>query len=198
MIECYIIRNGGMAYPATDHDKDEFKKLKPYTPYRAEYKQVSRRSLQHHKLYFGGLLRLAMDYWEPAGGLVSPDEKRALTEFCDWLGGRMTDPSAMVTARDTYLARLYEARSNEHPAPHKDIKALHEWVKLEAGYFDWVATPGGMTKQSRSINFNAMSQEEFEQFYKAAFSVVWRFILSRTFGSEAEAENVISRLVAMG
>jgi len=43
-----------------------------------------------------------------------------------------------------------------------------------------------------------MDQDDFAAFYKAAFSVVWKFILSRTFASEAEAENAIHQLLALG
>jgi hypothetical protein len=59
-------------------------------------------------------------------------------------------------------------------------------------------TPGGLKKKALSINFNAMDQYEFNDFYKAAFSVCWQFILSRTFESEGQADNAINQLLAFG
>jgi len=43
-----------------------------------------------------------------------------------------------------------------------------------------------------------MSQDEFGVFYKAAFSVVWRFILSRAFEDDNQAQNAIDQLLQFG
>ena len=81
----------------------------------------------------------------------------------------------------------------------KDVdEALHEWIKIEAGHFEYAMTPNGVTKKALSINFNAMDQDQFNDFYKAAFNVCWRFILSRTFEDERQADNAISQILAFG
>jgi len=75
------------------------------------------------------------------------------------------------------------------------MNALWNGRKVEAGYFDYVMTPNGVTKKPRSINFNAMDQDDF---YKAAFNVCWRLILSRVFEDEQQLENTINQLLAIG
>jgi hypothetical protein len=43
-----------------------------------------------------------------------------------------------------------------------------------------------------------MDQYEFNDFYKAAFNVCYRFILSRTFENEDQADSAINQLLAFG
>lgn len=38
-----------------------------------------------------------------------------------------------------------------------------------------------------------MTEEEFAEYYKAIFSVCWRVILSKSFGSEAEAQIAVDQ-----
>jgi len=42
-----------------------------------------------------------------------------------------------------------------------------------------------------------MTQAEFNEFYRAAFGVCWRLVLSRHFECEADAENAINRMLDM-
>jgi hypothetical protein len=53
-------------------------------------------------------------------------------------------------------------------------------------------------KQPKSISFHAMTQTEFADFYQRAFNVCWRFVMSRHFESEQEAQRVIDQLSSMG
>lgn len=188
----------GSFRPVTQHDIELAAKWKPGQGIKIKAVQQSDRSIRHHRLYFGGLLALAMDYWEPKGGLIAPAEKSTLLSFADWLDRKGGDSGAIRRACRAFLTELAQSRASKIEAPQKDVEALHEWVKIEAGYFRYVMTPSGIRKEPLSINFNAMDQDKFAAFYKAAFSVVWRFILSRTFKSEAEAQQCIDQLVAMG
>jgi len=43
-----------------------------------------------------------------------------------------------------------------------------------------------------------MDRDEFNDFYKAAFNVCWRLILSRVFDDEQQLENTINQLLAIG
>lgn len=182
--------------PATDHDAEQMKLIKGPTKFSAV--KQSARSLQHHRLYWGGLLRLTFDYWEPDTGLLSPSEIATLDKFSRWLDAQSGQTGAISTACELFKCELIQSRASKIETPQKSIQALHDWVKVEAGHFDLVMTPVGIKKNPRSINFNAMGQEEFNEFYKRAFSVCWRFVLSRTFESEQEAENVINQLMMMG
>lgn len=198
-IDITLVRcQDGSLRPATAHDQELMGKWRLGQAVRVQAVQVKPRSLQHHKLYWGGLLELAMDYWEPAGGLVSASEVSTLRRFAAWLDRQSTNSGAVRRACRAFLVELRGSRAQRIEAPEKSKQALHEWVKEQAGYYDLVQTPSGIRRQARSINFNAMDQDDFAAFYKAAFSVVWKFILSRTFASEAEAENAIQQLIALG
>lgn len=188
----------GSLRPATEMDADIAGSWKVGQAVRVEVTKLRDRSLEHHKLYFGGLLALAMDYWEPKGGLLAPSEISTLQKFADWLDRKGGKTGAIRNACKQFLRELRDSRAQKIEAPEKAIDGLHQWVKEQCGYYDLILTPSGIRKEVKSINFNAMDQDAFNDFYRQAFSVVWKFILSRSFDSEQEAENVINELVSMG
>jgi len=197
--EIHLVKTqDGSFRPASTMDQEIAGKWKVGQPVRFKAVQVSARSLQHHKLYWGGLLGLALDYWQPEGGLISASEKHTLSKFSSWLDSKSGGSGSIQRACEAFMAELASSRAEKIDAPEKDIEQLHRWVKVEAGYFTYEITPHGVRKEPVSINFNAMSQEQFTEFYRAAFSVVWKFILSRTFENEQDAENAINQLVSMG
>ncbi|EDG6523793.1 MULTISPECIES: DUF1367 family protein, partial [Salmonella] len=51
-------------------------------------------------------------------------------------------------------------------------------------------------KHPRSIAFSSMDEVEFQQLYKSALDVLWRWILSRTFRTQREAENAAAQLMS--
>lgn len=188
----------GAMHPASATDQEILASWRVGQGVRFTAVQIKPRSLQHHRLYWGGLIELAFTYWDPTGGVLSPSEIATLAKFADWLDVQGSNTGAIRRAAKEYLKALSDKRAKTIQSPKKSKQVLHEWIKVEAGYFDYVVTPAGVKKQARSINFNAMDQDEFNNFYRAAFSVVWRFILSRTFETEGEAENAINQLLAMG
>lgn len=196
-IVLYKTQDGGLR-AATAADQELLESFKLGQGVKVKAVGMKPRSLPHHRLYWGGLLELAFDYWEPQGGLISASEKGTLLKFADWLDRKGGNSGAVRRACKAFLTELKQSRTERIETPHKSKQGLHEWVKIEAGYFDYEITPTGIRKVARSINFNSMGQEEFTQFYKAAFSVVWRFILSRNFESEQQAQNAVDQLVAMG
>lgn len=69
-------------------------------------------------------------------------------------------------------------------------------VIVEAGHFDAIQLPDGtLKKHPRSISFANMDELEFQQLYKAALDVLWRWVLSRSFRRRDEAENVAAQLL---
>lgn len=198
-VEFYAIRcaDGALRVP-TEHDNEESRKLKIGTCYKLTAVTQSARSLRHHRLFFGGLLSLALEYYEPAGGLLTPGEIRMAKKLGAWLDGKAGNSGAVLKATDAFLAELQQSRAEQVQAPTKSIESLLEWVKLEIGHYDLVETPRGVIKKTRSINFNSLSQEGFNDIYKRSFSVIWRFILSRPFETELEAQKAIDRLLQMG
>ena len=76
MIElCLVKCPDGAFRPATEHDLELAGSLKNGKGYTVKITQKSDRSYQHHKLFFGGLLALAYDYWQPTGGMVGKSER---------------------------------------------------------------------------------------------------------------------------
>ena len=198
-IELMLVKGqDGALRPASAADQDHMGKFKTGQAVRVSVTQIKSRSLQHHRLYWGGLIELAMDYWEPTGGLVSSSETSTLKRFADWLDKQGGNSGAIRRACAAFLDELRHSRGLRIDAPHKSREALHEWIKIEAGYYRLEETPGGVRRVPLSINFNAMSQDEFGVFYKAAFSVVWRFILSRAFEDDNQAQNAIDQLLQFG
>jgi hypothetical protein len=199
MIEIMMVKTAGNGLqPATAKDADEYGKIKIGQPVRVALTQVKQRSLKWHKMYWGGLLQLAMDAWEPQGGLISSTEKSTLNNFADWLDAKSGNSGAIKAACNAFMDELAQRRSQRIDTPSKSIEALHRWVKAESGLYDLEMTPAGVRKVERSINFNSMDADEWQEFYKQAFGVCWRFILSRSYGSEEELQNCIDNLVEMG
>lgn len=199
MIELTLVKiQDGSFRPATSMDVELAGAYKTGQPIKVRTVRRKARSLPHLKLYFGGLLELAMDYWEPTGGLVSNSEKHTIKQFAEWLDAMSGDSGSVAAAGGAFLGELMQSRAQRIETPHKSKEALHEWVKVEAGCFDYQVTPSGIRKTAKSINFDVMDQEQFNTFYKEAFSVVWRFILSRKFNSEDEAQAAVDQLVSMG
>lgn len=195
-IEFSAVLVGGAWVPATEHDAQISNKLKGAR--RFSTVQLRPRSLIHHRLYFGGLLKLTLDYWEPRGGLISPSEIDTLRKFSRWLDAKSGQTGAVHNACKEFLTELNDRRAQTIEAPHKTTEALHEWVKVEAGYYDLIITPAGVKKKARSINFNSMDQVAFNTYYREAFNVCWRLVLSRTFNNEDEAQQAIDQLLAIG
>ena len=188
----------GSFRPVTEHDQEMAASIRQGASMKFSAVRMSKRSLPYHQLYFGGLLNLASKYWIQQGGLITASEKETLLSFADWLDNKGANTGAIRNACKQFLIELKTTRANEIDLPDASTTSLHRWVKEEAGYFHWERTPTGMIKVLDSINFNSMSQEEFDQFYKAAFKVIWSFILSRVFDGEDDAENAVQQLMSMG
>jgi len=198
-IEVMLVKGqDGSLRPASAADQEHMGKFKTGQAVRVTVTQIKARSLQHHRLFFGGLIALAMDYYEPPGGLITPAERQTLVRFAAWLDRQGGNTGSIRRAQEAYLADLEQRRAKRIDAPHKSQDALLEWLKLEVGHFDLLMTPRGVVRRTRSINFNAMSQDEFADFYRRCFSVIWRFILSQVFSTEDEAQQAVDLLLQYG
>lgn len=191
-----IKQNGGLV-GLTDADHQHIKDLRSDSPVRIDIKSTQPRNIKFHQLYWAGLLGLAMQYWQPKSGLITPAEKSTLQGFVKYLSG-FTDESAadsLAAAAQDYLNKLNQSRRDKTETPENSIEALHEWVKMEAGYYKLYQTPSGIRKVPGSISFASMDEPEFKEFYRRAFNVVWKFILNQHFEDESQAENAISQLL---
>ena len=185
--------------PATEHDRETINRLyKMGQPVAVDIAKQSDRNLQHHKKYFGGLIGLVKDYWSPQAGLLNTTEIRTADAFCKYLMHKikLTDEQCQALKQD-YLNSLKNHRSQRVVALPASTEEIHDWIKIEAGYFRLITLPDNtIRKEPTSISFAKMSQEQFDLFYRKAFNVCWNFILSRHFSTQEEAENAANQLLA--
>ncbi len=200
MIEITVIRTqDGRLAPATEYDMDLLMQMKTGQAVKMTAIRMSERSLIHHKMFFGGLIKFAMDYWEPAGGLIKVTERNILRMFLKRLEKSMgkQQPELREFIK-RFLHNLERSRARHCPASTKSTEGFLDWLKLEVGYCHVYQTPNGFLKLPKSINFNTMDQEQFNVFYKQCFDVIWRTVLHYSFDTEEDAQNAIDTLLSMG
>jgi len=86
-IELAVTKIGSNLVPATAADIEALNGIKSGQNFRVEITRISDRSMAHHRLYWGGLVRLVADYWEPESGLISRYDRKDI--------GYVTKTSAM-------------------------------------------------------------------------------------------------------
>ncbi len=198
MEEITLIKNSnGLFELASAVDTEIAARFKIGEAVRFKPTKIKQRSLKFHQMYFSGLLALTLQYWEPDGGLVSKPEESIIWKFSRYLGSAHDNPNVLDEITHEYISQLESSRSGKVEAPHKTVEMLHEWVVEKAGYYDFIITPEGLKKKRKSINFNAMDNDKFNNFYKAAFNVCWKYVLSRSFKTEKEAQNVVDQLQSL-
>lgn len=198
-IVCLKSDNGELL-PSSDFDREQLASLTIGKPVKVKITTISERSYQHHKLFFGGLLPLAFQYYEPSGGFVSESEQAIVKGFARRLAKLGGNAEVLQSAAEEYLLSVGKKRAEKFGGSvTKNIKTFRDWLVVEAGYFTLEQTPSGMRKIPQSLSYRVMaSQEEFNRFYKDCFGVVWNFVLSQKFKDEAEAQNAVNRLLHMG
>ena len=184
--------------PVTAIDADSLKKVKVGQAVKIQVTKQKDRSLPHHRLFFGGLLPLAFEYWQPAGGIISPKERDVVIWVAKRLGNFAGNENVIVAAADEALNLLAKKRAEKLPVIEKDIDSFRRWLTIEAGYFNICVTPAGVVKEPKSISFASMDQNEFNAFYQACFTVCWNMILCNRFSSEDEAQQAIDQLLSLG
>lgn len=201
-IEMMLIKVGDNFVPATDYDKETSKAIKQGKAFSVSMISNSARSLAHHRLYFGGLIRLVADYWESDKGLISKYDKQVMSGLISYVAEQGVDTLAISTLINSYLNHRADRIKLKLSGIENTIgiyDQIHSWLKEEAGYYDVILTPTGTRKELKSINFNAMSQDDFNVFYKKAFSVAWNYVLSKNnFESQEQAESIAIEMSRMG
>jgi len=192
-------RADGLFQPASEYDAEILDSLKIGRGYKVEVKQHSNRSYQHHKLFFGGLLPLAYEYWQPESGLITQGEENAVMEFAKRLEVMSDTGGLWLEYAGNYLAEIARKRGEKIGAVVADIEAFRKWLIVKAGYFTIVRNPDGIRLEPMSISFHAMSQEEFNVFYKRCFDVTWNMMLKSVFDSEEAAQDAaVQRMMELG
>ncbi|MEB5922746.1 DUF1367 family protein [Franconibacter daqui] len=189
-----IKQSSGILIPATPETSDFLhSKCKLGAVLVADFKRV--RNPAFHRRFFA-LLNLGFEYWEPTGGAISTNERKLVTGYARYLASFAGSESTLLEAADQYLERIADRRAGSISAC-KSFDAYRAWVTVEAGHYDAIQLPDGtLRKHPRSIAFANMDETEFQQLYRAALDVLWRWILSKSFRSQAEAENAADQLMS--
>ncbi|MEI9613174.1 DUF1367 family protein [Atlantibacter hermannii] len=189
-----IKQSSGILIPATPETSDFLhSKCKLGAVLEADFKKV--RNPAFHRRFFA-LLNLGFDYWEPTGGAISSNERRLVNGYARYLAAFGGNESALMDAAEQYLDQVASRRITNGISLCKSFDAYRAWVTIEAGHFDTIQLPDGtLRKHPRSVSFASMDETEFQQLYRAALDVLWRWILSRVFRDQREAENAAAQLM---
>lgn len=190
-----IKHHSGILIPATPETSDILQsKIRLGDVLVAEFTRV--RNPAFHRRFFA-LLNLGYEYWEPTGGAISSNERRLITGYAKFLASYAGNESALLDAAEQYLEQVAHRRVTNGISLCKSFDAYRAWVTVEAGHFDAIELPDGtLRKHPRSIAFANMDETEFQQLYKAALDVLWRWILYRAFKSQRDAENAAAQLMS--
>lgn len=191
-----IKHSSNILIPATPETSDFLQsKCKLGAVLVADFKQV--RNPAFHRRFFA-LLNLGFEYWEPTGGAISSNERRLVTGYAKYLAMFGGSETTLLDAAEQYLDRIADKRTGSISVC-KSFDAYRAWVTIESGHYDAIQLPDGtLRKHPRSIAFANMDETEFQQLYKAALDVLWRWILSRAFRDQREAENAAAQLLSFG
>ena len=195
---CIVKTTDGTFIPATSYDSELLAELKAGKPYKVEVKQMSNRSYQHHKLFFGGLLPLAYQYWQPTGGMVTDSEKAMVKSFAKRLESMHNSGGLFLEFAEEFVQTVAQKRGEKIGAVLQSMEAFRKWLTIEAGYFDVYETPTGIRKEAKSISFASMEQEEFNAFYKNCFQVAWNMMLAGKFENEEAALQAAQEMMEVG
>lgn len=200
MIEAAVIRTpAGTLAAATAADAEILRGLQAGRAYRVKVTQLSDRSYQHHKLFFGGLLPLAYEYWQPTGGLVGKAERETVQRVVRNMARQTgANEAVLQEAAEQSLQTLARLRAEKYGAVLQSMEAFRKWLTVEAGYFDVYETPAGIRKEAKSISFAQMGQEEFNDFYRACFQVAWNMMLSAKFENQEAALRAAEEMMEFG
>lgn len=191
----FIKQASGILIPATPQTSDLLQsKIRLGDVLVAEFTRV--RNPAFHRRFFA-LLNLGFEYWEPTGGAISSNERRLITGYAKFLASYAGNETTLIDAAEQYLEQIASRRVTNGISLCKSFDAYRSWVIVEAGHFDAIQLPDGtLRKHPRSISFANMDEHEFQQLYKAALDVLWRWILSKAFRNQREAENAAAQLMS--
>jgi len=186
MAEVNFIKTSTGLVPVSEADKEIYDKWKLGRVICGKFTQS--RNYKYHKKFFG-LLNLAFNYYEPSSGVLTNDEKRIATKIFQTLDSASKGSGVMLDWGREFMRTESQLRKSQIENIQKAFEPFREEMTIAAGYYDEVRTPVGIKKYARSISFASMDELQFRELYKALFNTLWRFVLSRYFKNEAEAED---------
>lgn len=151
------------------------------------------RNYLFHKRFFA-LLNLGFEYYTPTAGAISENEKTLLRGYVDYLIIMTGHHNILNETLGDYLDRTGQQRA-DGVALVKSFEAFRKWAVMTAGFYDEFILPDGTKRrEARSISFASMTEQEFQEVYKAVLNVLWNHILFRTFDTQQAAENAAAQL----
>ncbi len=192
MAEVNFIKTSSGLVPVSEADKEIYNRWKLGRVIKGKFTES--RNHKFHKRFFG-LLNLAFDYYEPSSGVLTNDEKRIATKIFQSLDNASSNSGVMLDWGREFMKAESQLRKSQIENIQKAFEPFREEMTIAAGYFDEVKTPVGVKKYARSISFASMDEHQFRELYKALFNVLWRFVLSRHFENEAEAEDAALKML---
>ena len=186
MTEVNFIKTSTGLVPISEADKETYNKWKLGRVICGKFTQS--RNYKYHKRFFG-LLNLAFDYYEPSSGVLTNDEKRIATKIFQTLDNASNNNGVMLDWGREFMKAESTLRKSQIENIQKAFEPFRTEMIIESGFYDEVIVPTGVKKVARSISFGSMDEHEFRELYKAMFNCLWRFVLSRYFKSESEAED---------
>ena len=193
MAEVNFIKTSTGLVPVSEADKETYNKWKLGGVICGKFTQS--RNYKYHKRFFG-LLNLAFDYYEPSSGVLTNDEKRIATKIFTSLDNASNNSGAILNWGREFMKAESTIRKSQIENIQKAFEPFREEMTIAAGYYDEIRTPIGIKKYARSISFSSMDEHQFRELYKAMFDCLWRFVLSRYFKSEAEAEDAAIKMLS--
>lgn len=165
MTEVILRKIKGGFIASDDASKEIIDKIKIGAEVRCKISTM--RNYEFHKRYFA-MLQFAFDYWEP--------------------------PVIEVEVKTPFW-RIFGKPEKEIVTFEKNFDRFRKDVQILAGFRETVVNIKGEARfESKSISFSRMDETEFQQLYKAVFSVVWKLVLSQIQGmTEQEAHNIINQ-----
>lgn len=193
MAEVNFIKTSTGLVPISEADKEIYNKWKLGRVICGKFSQS--RNYEYHKRFFG-LLNLAFDYYEPSSGVLTRDEKELLKKVFVSLDNAANNSGVMLEWGREFIRLETDLRKSKIENIQKAFEPFREEMIIESGFYDEVRTPIGIKKYARSISFASMDEHQFRELYKAVFDTLWRFVLSRHFKNEAEAEDAAIKMLS--
>jgi hypothetical protein len=193
MAEVNFIKTSTGLVPISEADKEIYNRWKLGRVICGKFSQS--RNYEYHKRFFG-LLNLAFDYYEPSSGVLTRDEKELLKKVFISLDNASSNSGVMLEWGREFIRVETDLRKSKIENIQKAFEPFREEMIIESGFYDEVRTPLGIKKYARSISFASMDDHQFRELYKAVFNTLWRFVLSRYFKNEDEAEDAAIKMLS--
>ncbi len=192
MAQASFVKTESGLRPLNPADKEIYDKWKLGGILTADFKQT--RNPKFHRKFFA-LLNLAFDYYEPSSGVLTQDEKRILRKVFKTLDKASGNNGVMLDWGKAFIKAETNHRKQQIVNIEKAFEPFRKDIIIQAGFFTEVKVPSGTRKEADSISFAKMEENEFSQLYIAVFDTCWRFVLSRVFSTQQEAEDAAVRLL---